>query len=91
MLLSNQNMTTGDALRAYAQKGRLDGVQLLVQDGVDKDGSDDNDEFKRTALIHAANNGHLHVVRYLVEQGADKEKTASNGSTPLMFAAEKGH
>ena len=44
-MLTNRNFTVTDALRLMAKNGRLDGVRFLVNEGVDKDESDDGDEF----------------------------------------------
>ena len=70
-----------------AKAGDLDRVQVLVEQGADKD--ELNNLYGRTPLNVASQHGHLRVVRYLVEQGADMEK-ASGGWTPLVHASSKG-
>ena len=62
----------------YAAKAdNLARVQVLVEQGVDKDKTHDGG---KTLLYAASENGHLAVVRYLVEQGADMEKADRDGS-----------
>ena len=70
-----------------AEAGNLERVQVLVEQGVDKDTTG---QYGRTPLYAASRNGHLAVVRYLVEQGADMEKADSYGSTPLIWASAYG-
>ena len=72
-----------------AAAGDLERVQVLVEQGADKDES--NVWGERSLLWTAAREGHLKVIRYLVEQGADMEKADHNGWTPLMVASCNGH
>ena len=72
-----------------AEAGDLERVQILVEQGVNKEktvGVYDN-----TPLYIASCEPHLRVVQYLVEQGADMEKHNSSGWTPLIVAACYGH
>ena len=73
-------------MQAAVRGGNLDGVQLLLRQGVDKDETDRDG----TALWKAACEDHLPIVRFLVEQGADMEKASLRGTTPLIIASEKG-
>ena len=71
-----------------AEAGDLARVQVLVEQGAEKD--ETFGEMQKTALTAAAENGHLPVVRYLVEQGADMERAGRYGWTPLMIASWLG-
>ena len=69
-----------------AEAGDLERVQVLVEQGADKD---EVNEDGQTPLYIAACIGHLAVVRYLVEQGADMEKVYFEW-TPLIIASIHG-
>ena len=68
--------------------GHLTVVQKMLEEGADKDKTNDSGS---SLLSIAARNGHLAVVQLLVEQGADKDKADNDGVTPLHSAALKGH
>ena len=70
-----------------AEKGNLDRVKLLLDQGADKDKFDGNGN---TPLRLASAFGHFDVVQYLVEQGASLDKDSIN-YTPLAIAANQGH
>ena len=70
--------------------GDLERVQLLIEQGVDKN-QFTNEDWSYTALSAAVIKGNLDIIRYLVEQGADMETTGNGGNTPLIFAADHGH
>ena len=89
MLLSKKGLNTRDALRAAAERGAVEAVRFLVEEGVSKDDEDNGKGW--TPLLYAAYNGHLPVVQYLLEQGADKEMVDNNGASPLYVAAFQGH
>ena len=57
------------------EKGDLERVKMLVEQGVDKNQTSGG-YFVATALGAAAKNNHFNVVRYLVEQGADMENSS---------------
>ena len=76
-------------LHDAADKGNLDRVKTLVEEGFNKDNYDSEGW---TPLWLASFNNHLEVVQYLVEQGAslDKDSYATH-STPLCTATHHGH
>ena len=74
-------------LNDAADTGDLERVQVLVEQGVDKDKVG---HLGVTPLWAASRKGHLTVVTFLVEQGADIEK-AEHGWTPLIIASTCGH
>ena len=71
-----------------AAKSNLERVQLLVEQGADKDKGniDGHTPLRLSSLV-----GHLKVVQYLVEQGASLDKVDNYGVTPLSGAAYRGH
>ena len=73
-------------LHEAAEAGNLERVQMLVEQGADKDKTC---RFRnnKTPLCVASCEGHIDVVRYLVEQGADMEKANKQGWTPLIDAS----
>ena len=76
-------------LHDAAEAGDLERVQVLVEQGVDKDCTDNINNW--TPLCIASQSNHLRVVRYLVEQGADMENTDNHLWTPLIGASDSGH
>ena len=70
-------------------RGDLERVQVLVEQGADKDQTGGYAGY--TPLYVASRNGHLPVVRYLVEQGADMENASVGGWTPVMYASWYGY
>ena len=68
-----------------AEKGNLERVRFLLEQGAVKD---EVDIHGVTPLYHASINGHIEVVQYLVEQGASLDKADGNlAFTPLSGAA----
>ena len=72
-----------------AEKGGLERVMLLVEQGADKNQT--GGLHSASALCCAAEKNHFNVVRYLVEQGADMEKEDRYGCTPLNSACYNGN
>ena len=72
-----------------AKEGNLERVQLLVEQGAEKD--ETFGDRQETALCVAAEKGHLDIIRYLVEQGSDIEKPDSYDWTPLINLSFSGH
>ena len=71
-----------------AEAGDLERVQVLVEQGADKESVD---FLGRTPLMVASFYGRLEVVRYLLEQGANRDKANNRGYTSLHLAAYYGH
>lgn len=65
------------------ERGRLEEVRSLCQDGQDVDAVDRKG---KTGLMYAASRNHLEIMRCLLDHGADPDKANRNGTTPLMFA-----
>ncbi|MEO0340072.1 MAG: M56 family metallopeptidase [Bacteroidota bacterium] len=69
------------------QDGNLEVVQLLIQQGVDINGSI---KAGRTPLIESARTSQLRILKYLIKKGAKVNQEADNGFTALMEAAYRG-
>ena len=74
------------ALTKAIEKGNLEIVKYLVENGADIKDNDSN-----TALTVASRNGNLEVVKYLVENGADINDKDNYGDTALMVASWNGN
>ena len=74
------------AIHFACEKGHLDIVRYLVQQGVDPQ----RGPAGYTPLHVACEGGHLDIVRYLVQQGVDPQRGPA-GYTPLHEACEEGH
>lgn len=70
---------------AYAaERGCLDLVKKLVEEGAEVDATDDYPHW--TPLLRAAEQRHAAVVRYLLSRGANVNVKAGFGQTPLTTA-----
>ncbi|KAG8584140.1 hypothetical protein GDO81_008698 [Engystomops pustulosus] len=67
---------------------RTDLMQLLLENGVDKESRDD---FGITPLFIAAQYGKYGSLELLLSQGADVNCQAKDKATPLFIAAQEGH
>ena len=77
-----------DALHEAATAGRLDAVQVLLDQGTDTEALDRNGE---TPLIAAALAGQKGIVELLIDRGAAIGGRNKNGYTALHAAAYGGH
>jgi len=68
--------------------GFIDGVKILLSDGVDANTAD---PYGNTTLHNAAHNGHINTVLVLLQNGADISVANDYGTTPLHQAASGGH
>lgn len=75
------------ALILAAQKGWLEVVSILLENGAEIEARDIQG---RTPLSWASGNGHVHVVEELVERSAHLDLPDLKGMTPLMYAAGIG-
>lgn len=83
------------ALKWAVEKDRLSTVELLLAKGADATlvGSEKEtaDHTKWPLLGWAALDGYVDMVKLLLKHGIAVNQPASNGITPLMLAARKGH
>jgi len=71
------------------EEGNEERVSLLLDDGADKDSTDNN---RWTPLFIATYHGHEACMRLLLDAGADINKISSwSATTPLYISAAKGH
>ena len=68
--------------------GRLDDLQLLLNEGDDPKASNSDDP---TPLHFAADEGDVEIIRILIANGASSNNQDSNGRLPLHLAARNGH
>ena len=73
-----------------AARGYNDVLRRLAKEGVPPGATD---RFKKTALMHAAENGHTATVKTLLSLGGEGPINAQDraGATALMLAAKGGH
>ena len=83
-LKTSLNSVRSDLITA-AKTGDIQGVQLLLDQGVDLEAVDL--EMKATALDIAARIGQAAMVQLLLDKGANIEARNKNGGTPLITAA----
>jgi len=76
-------------LHDMAQNGNIPKAELLIKYGADLNPLDE--EYHSTPLGMAVRWGHAEMVSYLLKQGADPNKSGAVWSTPLFWAANKGH
>ncbi|KAM0553381.1 hypothetical protein ACHAPJ_007395 [Fusarium lateritium] len=68
---------------AYVWAGNMDGVQRLLEEGVDVNSSDDQGH---TAIHFAILRGHFDVMSLLSSKGADQTKKDNHGKSPFDLA-----
>jgi ankyrin repeat protein/beta-lactamase regulating signal transducer with metallopeptidase domain len=76
------------ALVEAAQKGRIDEVSELLNEGVDVNAVVHGDG---TALLVAAREGHRELVRLLLDRGADTDIGVAGDGNALTMAAREGN
>jgi len=76
-------------LRQTVEKGDINGVKALLDQGADVNES----FYGETALMLASGYGHIEIVKMLLDRGATNISAAasSHGWTALSYAAERGH
>jgi hypothetical protein len=70
-----------------AQRGAIEGIQLLIEKGADVNSKDGAGE---TALMFACSSGNARAVQLLIERGADVKVRSKRNETALGFAATAG-
>ena len=75
-------------LNKAARIGAKEGVELILEKGVDVNG---RDEYDSTPLHSAAAGGSKEVLELLLSKGATVRARNDRGCTPLHIAAGKGH
>ena len=76
-------------LRIAAEKGDINAVTFLIENGADVNVTDANGN---TSLIFIINKtGNLEITERLLEKGAAVNTQNGNGETALMYAAWRGH
>jgi hypothetical protein len=76
----------GSELRKAAEKGQIETVRTLLEQGAVINSSDKNG---RTALMFTAEKGHLEVAKLLLERGANASATDNEGESALDKAQRK--
>ncbi|MBA3536702.1 MAG: ankyrin repeat domain-containing protein [Tatlockia sp.] len=72
-----------------SEKGHTGIVELLLNiPGIDPNAQD---QYGKTALIHACSSGHNNIVKLLIEKKANLNLQDKFGNLPLMLAAYRGH
>jgi ankyrin repeat protein len=78
----------GEAMVKFAEAGDIDGLEKLLDAGVDVDTVAPGDG---TALIGAARGGQKATVEFLLDRNADPNVTSRGDGSPLIAAARNGH
>ena len=66
-----------------ASRGDIEGVQLLISQGVDLNAKDNSGD---TALLASTYWGYVEIVKILVDAGADVNKSDEHGNRPIHWA-----
>lgn len=77
-----------DRLRVAAALGDIESVHILLAQGADADGADEDG---RNAAIEAAWRGYVGIIKTLIEDGANLAAADKTGKNPLMWASINGH
>ena len=81
--LLQQKRAINEMLRIFAEKGSIDRVKELLEQGANIDAKDEN---KNTALHKATQNQHPAIVQLLLDSGADSDVRNRDGQTPFSLA-----
>ncbi|KAJ9585549.1 hypothetical protein L9F63_002666 [Diploptera punctata] len=85
-IINSQNQHGNTALILAACLGKIDIVELLLQNGADVQITG---QHKRTVLMHAAERGHLQLVKLLIKHGASVNATDEDGYSALSLARRR--
>ena len=85
--ISKVSIWSNLTLSKAAEKGDLETVKMLLEQGAEIDATDSED---RTALQEALMWGHTAVAAYLLDHGADVHITDIFGMTSIQIAVESG-
>ena len=77
-----------DRLRVAATLGDVESVHVLLAQGADADGTDEDG---RSAVIEAAWRGYIDIVNTLINDGANLAATDNTGKNSLMWTSINGH
>ena len=86
--LCHHDQDKNTPLHIAATNGRLEIVQLIIQNAVEKNPVND---FGNTPLHLAATHGHLEASRVILKNTSDCSPENNFGKTPLEFARKNGH
>lgn len=79
------------AIHEAAMYGRLDCLELLLENGAKVDAEAYNSNGPNTPLHYAARHGHVKCVELLLRNNANWNSCNRYGETPLHFTAMRGH
>ncbi|CAG9323297.1 unnamed protein product [Blepharisma stoltei] len=79
--------TLDDQLISAIQKGSIDDIKKLINQGVDLNHKDRNGS---TAIYSCSNDEQLNIARFLLSQGSALNISNIRGNTPLHIAVERG-
>uniref|UniRef100_A0A7S0NCQ9 Uncharacterized protein n=1 Tax=Hanusia phi TaxID=3032 RepID=A0A7S0NCQ9_9CRYP len=88
MEMEEQNVDKGAFLRAAAQVGDFDMMQMVLLEGAAVNDADP--ELQCTALHYAARYGDVRCVDLLIEKGADVNAATRSGFKPIHYASAHG-
>ena len=87
--VNHANTEADSALCLAVTRGRVDDINVLLQHGVDVNGT--THERGDTALHIAPSAGFLDVVQVLLTSGVDSDAINNRGETPLVVAFDNDH
>jgi len=87
---ANSQRTHNYAVLVKANRGDVEGVKQLLNNGADPNTPPNRNDNGMTALMFAAWKGHSEIVRLLVRAGANVNAVSNTGATALVYAANAG-